>query len=144
MGIWEWILLLLILTTLVLSVLNRATGKRLGEDIDELRSSLFELRTGQKLIRSQWNRKISEIHVELLHLQKKIPENRIPYLITQDCIACGSCLPECPVNAITEGPIYEIHPALCIACKKCAEICPVGACVPMKSEDAGTSGGSKT
>ncbi|HHD11443.1 MAG TPA: YfhL family 4Fe-4S dicluster ferredoxin [Deltaproteobacteria bacterium] len=57
--------------------------------------------------------------------------------ITEDCVACGVCEPECPVDAITEGdPIYIIDPDKCIECKgyydtpKCAEVCPVDACVP--------------
>ncbi len=57
--------------------------------------------------------------------------------ITEDCVACGVCEPECPVEAITEGdPIYIIDPEKCIECKgyydtpKCAEVCPVDACVP--------------
>ncbi len=57
--------------------------------------------------------------------------------ITEDCVACGVCEPECPVDAITEGdPIYIIDPDKCVECKgyydtpKCAEVCPVDACVP--------------
>ena len=57
--------------------------------------------------------------------------------ITEDCVACGVCEPECPVDAITEGdPIYIIDPEKCVECKgyfdtpKCAEVCPVDACVP--------------
>ncbi|MBN1297832.1 4Fe-4S binding protein [bacterium] len=56
----------------------------------------------------------------------------MPYTITSDCIACGTCLPECPVNAIREAEIYEIDPETCIACRKCADICPVHACQPME------------
>lgn len=57
--------------------------------------------------------------------------------ITEDCVACGVCLPECPVNAISEGDIYLIDPKVCVECKgyhdspKCAEVCPVDACVPV-------------
>ncbi|HBG47688.1 MAG TPA: ferredoxin [Deltaproteobacteria bacterium] len=56
--------------------------------------------------------------------------------ITEDCVACGVCLPECPVNAISEGDIYVIDPNACVECKghfdtpKCAEVCPVDCCVP--------------
>ena len=58
-------------------------------------------------------------------------------IITDDCISCGACEPECPNNAISEGTeIYEIDPEKCTECvgffdePQCAEVCPVDACVP--------------
>ena len=52
------------------------------------------------------------------------------YRITEECVACGSCQPECPVEAISEGdPIYKIDPEKCIDCGSCAEVCPVSAIV---------------
>jgi ferredoxin len=66
------------------------------------------------------------------------------YKITDECISCGACEPECPNEAITEGEtIYEIDAAKCTECvgsfdsSKCAEICPVDCCVtdPDKAED---------
>ena len=51
------------------------------------------------------------------------------YRITEDCAACGTCLPECPVGAISEGDIYKIDPNACIGCGTCADACPMGAIV---------------
>ena len=51
------------------------------------------------------------------------------YKITDNCAACGSCLPECPVGAISEGDIYVIDPNACIDCGTCADACPMGAIV---------------
>ena len=58
------------------------------------------------------------------------------YKITDDCISCGACEPECPNTAIKEGEtIYVIDPNKCTECvgsfesSKCAEVCPVDCCV---------------
>ncbi len=63
------------------------------------------------------------------------------YKITDDCISCGACEPECPNKAIKEGETtYVIDPNKCTECvgafpsSKCAEVCPVGACVPDASK----------
>ncbi len=57
--------------------------------------------------------------------------------ITDECINCGACEPECPNNAISEGDdIYVIDPALCTECvgfhgdEACQSVCPVECCVP--------------
>ncbi len=59
------------------------------------------------------------------------------YMITEECIACGACEPECPNEAISEGDeIYIIDPDRCTECvgfydeSQCAAVCPVDACVP--------------
>ena len=50
------------------------------------------------------------------------------FKITSDCIACGACADDCPVEAITEGDgVYVIDADTCIDCGNCAETCPVGA-----------------
>ena len=79
--------------------------------------------------------------------------------ITDECINCGACEPECPNNAIYEGGIewrmadgtsktddteqkpvsddfYYIVPDKCTECKgfhdepQCAAVCPVDCCLP--------------
>lgn len=57
-------------------------------------------------------------------------------MITNDCINCGACEPECPNNAISQGdPVYVIDPQLCTECvgfhdyEACAAVCPVDVCV---------------
>jgi ferredoxin len=58
-------------------------------------------------------------------------------IITDECIACGACEPECPNGAISQGEdIFVIDPALCTECvgfhdrEACAVVCPVDCCVP--------------
>ena len=46
------------------------------------------------------------------------------YVISDDCVACGTCIDECPQGAISEGEKYSINPELCIDCGSCAGVCP--------------------
>lgn len=53
------------------------------------------------------------------------------YTISDECIACGACESECPVEAISAGDgKYVIDPDTCIDCGACAEVCPVDAPQP--------------
>lgn len=52
------------------------------------------------------------------------------YKITNKCTACGTCKPECPVEAIREGsPIYIINADECTDCGVCASVCPEDAII---------------
>jgi ferredoxin len=58
------------------------------------------------------------------------------FKITEECINCGACEPECPNQAISVGDeIYIIDPEKCTECvghfdaSQCAAVCPVDACV---------------
>lgn len=52
------------------------------------------------------------------------------YKITDECISCGACADQCPVNAIAEGDgKYEINADECLDCGACADQCPVSAIV---------------
>lgn len=58
-------------------------------------------------------------------------------MITDECINCDVCEPECPNDAISMGAeIYEIDPAKCTECvghfeeSQCTQVCPV-ACIPI-------------
>jgi ferredoxin len=57
--------------------------------------------------------------------------------ITEECINCGACEPECPNEAISEGAdTYVIDPDLCTECvgfhdyEACQAVCPVECCLP--------------
>ena len=50
------------------------------------------------------------------------------YVITDECVSCGACADQCPVEAITEGEnVYVIDADACIDCGSCADACPVDA-----------------
>jgi ferredoxin len=61
-------------------------------------------------------------------------------MITDECINCDVCEPECPNDAISPGDeFYEIDPLLCTECvghfetSQCVEVCPVD-CIPFNPE----------
>ncbi len=56
------------------------------------------------------------------------------YKITDACVACGTCIGECPVEAISAGDIYVIDPDKCIDCGTCAGVCPSEAIVSEKRD----------
>lgn len=59
-------------------------------------------------------------------------ESTMALIITDECINCDVCEPECPNDAIFQGElIYEITPQKCTECvghfdqPQCQEVCPV-------------------
>ena len=56
--------------------------------------------------------------------------NTMAYVISNDCVACGTCIDQCPAGAISEGEIYSIDSDLCLDCGTCADACPSGAIAP--------------
>ena len=61
-------------------------------------------------------------------------------MITDECINCDVCEPECPNDAISQGlEIYVIDPAKCTQCvghfdtPQCVEVCPVD-CIPVNPD----------
>ena len=61
-------------------------------------------------------------------------------MITDECINCDVCEPECPNDAISMGAdIYVINAAKCTECighfdvPQCREVCPVD-CIPVNLE----------
>lgn len=64
----------------------------------------------------------NSIFAEQKHLLNK---NNMAYKINPDtCVACGSCIDECPVEAISPGDVYVIDADKCIECGTCADVCP--------------------
>ena len=70
--------------------------------------------------------------------RRRAPEEEtVATFITDECINCGACEPECPNEAISEGDdIYVIDPARCTECvgfhgdEACQSVCPVECCIP--------------
>ena len=65
-------------------------------------------------------------------------------MITDECINCDVCEPECPNDAISAGEeIYVIDPGKCTECvghfgePQCQKVCPVD-CIPLDPERSET------
>jgi ferredoxin len=65
-------------------------------------------------------------------------------MITDECINCDVCEPECPNEAISAGEeYYVIDPAKCTECvghhpePQCQRVCPVD-CIPFNPEHVET------
>lgn len=65
-------------------------------------------------------------------------------IITDDCINCDVCEPECPNEAISQGTdIYVIDPNKCTECvghfdePQCQQVCPVD-CIPLDTNHVET------
>jgi len=61
-------------------------------------------------------------------------------MITDECINCDVCAPECPNEAISQGELfYVIDPNRCTECvghyekSQCVEVCPVD-CIPLNPQ----------
>jgi ferredoxin len=61
-------------------------------------------------------------------------------MITDECINCDVCEPECPNEAISQGAeIYVIDPSKCTECvghfdqPQCVQVCPVD-CIPVNPD----------
>jgi ferredoxin len=67
-------------------------------------------------------------------------ETDMALMITDECINCDVCEPECPNGAISQGDeIYVIDPQLCTECvghyetSQCVDVCPVD-CIPLNPD----------
>ena len=54
--------------------------------------------------------------------------NIMAFVITDECLSCGSCAAQCPAEAIDMGDVhYEIDQSKCLECGSCAAQCPAEA-----------------
>ena len=50
------------------------------------------------------------------------------FKITDECIACGACAADCPVDAISEeNGVFSINADTCVDCGTCEANCPAEA-----------------
>nr|WP_143288785.1 4Fe-4S binding protein [Calderihabitans maritimus] len=68
--------------------------------------------------------------MKIITVDKRKEVEKVAIKITEECLACGSCVDECPVGAISEGDdIYVINQDECSECGTCMEACPNGAII---------------
>ena len=80
---------------------------------------------------------LQNFHEEYLAhvVEKRCPagvcKSLVKYYITEECIGCGKCKRNCPVNCIT-GEVKKVHKIdinACIKCGACKVACPVDAII---------------
>ena len=87
--------------------------------ITQTQKNIAKFKQAQQL--HVWKKSV-HLHHYLFNLFKNL--TTMAHVITDACIACGTCMSACPVDAITEGDIYHIDPDKCIDCGSCAASCP--------------------
>jgi ferredoxin len=57
--------------------------------------------------------------------KKKVMRKKAQVLKNQ-CVACGTCVKECPIGAIKviAGVFAEVDQTRCVGCGKCEKVCP--------------------
>lgn len=127
----------------VLEILERiTTGQGEAEDLTLLRN-LSTVITDSSLCglgKTATTPVVSSMHYFLEEYEEHILEGKcrasvckdlLEYYIRYDCIGCGICKRECPVDAIMGSPkaVHEIDQDLCIKCGVCLDVCPVNAII---------------
>ena len=126
-------------TKRMLEILEKITaGEATMEDLERLESLASSVKDSSLcgLGQSAPNPVISTLRYfrdeYLAHIQdKKCPAGScqalLEYHITDDCIGCGLCAKNCPVDCISGEPKekYVIDNERCIKCGNCYDVCPV-------------------
>lgn len=125
----------------------RDNEQALRERLEALEREVLEVKS-LKLQNAELRRRLAEAQLKLDRLRTTAP--RLPRVvqapsratgdglrITDDCINCGACEPECPRDAICEGvDYYLIDPDRCDQCQGrgsvplCVAVCPVDCIEP--------------
>jgi len=129
----------------MLEILNKITdGKATMKDLDDLRELALMIKDTSlcALGQSAPNPVLSTLdkfydeyleHVVNKRCPAGVCKNITKLLITDECIGCGKCLRNCPVNAIS-GDVKKKHYIdleLCVNCGTCKPACPVNAIVSL-------------
>jgi len=131
----------------MLKVLNRiCDGKGKEGDIQQLESLAGVLKDASLCALGQTaaNPVMSTIKYFRDEYEAHIKEKRCPagvckslvsyYIVPEKCQACGICLRECPVGAISgeKGIVHIIDQSKCTKCGSCLEVCPAKFSAVMK------------
>lgn len=125
-------------TTRMLEILNRIThGEGKDGDIELLEELCYKIKDGSMcglgqtapnpvLTTIKYFRNEYEDHIYNKKCTAKSCKPLLTYTVSEEnCVGCGACKKNCPVDAI-EGEkkkLHEIHQDICIKCGKCFSVC---------------------
>ena len=58
------------------------------------------------------------------------------YVITENCIICGTCWEICPTDSIVEHEWYYRIAETCVECGACVRVCPNAAIIKENPEES--------
>jgi NADH:ubiquinone oxidoreductase subunit F (NADH-binding)/(2Fe-2S) ferredoxin len=126
----------------MLDILERiCAGDGAEGDIDELERLAEEVRMGSLcglgqtapnpvLTTIRYFREEYEAHIQDRHCPAHVCPGLFTYeILPEDCIGCGKCLEQCPVDAVSgqKKEPHTINQVICTYCGSCYDVCPVSA-----------------
>ena len=110
-----------------IALINRSKIKEVEERSDDAHRRISEAKTSAEAKVRTLMRSLNLFKAKELVRRGELKEKRIPYDISDACVACAACPPECPVDAISKGEVYVIDFDVCTGCAACVKVCPVNA-----------------